>query len=294
MVTSLRYFTWGMVSTNPLSLFGGTLFPTPRPPLPASTTASLEDPKEAPKIIQELKKLDITFPPDGSATRPPASKPRPIGSDVNGQAPSAIPAHDALGNSHSATSRQPPLKAVCLECGDSEVAGKAHQEHPPEALPSTTSDSTVNELVAVDPKLDETAMLSVTGSDGRERSIDVTDPKEGYGEKQQQQQQQPTTAPGTSLLTSRYRAVENLTTAMSDGGLPTPGKVVGRVLSSTGFFNTLAGMTGRIIEYTGAHDDIVLQPPKDRMSVLIYWWGYELVLPPPSLAYLATANSVAR
>jgi len=36
-----------------------------------------------------------------------------------------------------------------------------------------------------------------------------------------------------------------------------------------------------------------IYPPTDRMSVLTYWWGLELVLPSSSLAYLGSAQSVS-
>jgi len=35
-------------------------------------------------------------------------------------------------------------------------------------------------------------------------------------------------------------------------------------------------------------------PPIDRISVLTYWWGFELVLPPPTLAYLRRAQSISK
>jgi len=35
-------------------------------------------------------------------------------------------------------------------------------------------------------------------------------------------------------------------------------------------------------------------PPIDRMSVLTYWWGFELVLPTPTLAYLQKAQSISK
>jgi len=36
-----------------------------------------------------------------------------------------------------------------------------------------------------------------------------------------------------------------------------------------------------------------IYPPTDRMSVLTYWWGLELLLPPPSLVYLGDAQSIS-
>jgi len=47
--------------------------------------------------------------------------------------------------------------------------------------------------------------------------------------------------------------------------------------------------TGKAIlpDHKGVH------PPTDRISVLTYWWGLEIVLPPPSMKYLSNAQSVA-
>lgn len=93
---------------------------------------------------------------------------------------------------------------------------------------------------------------------------------------------------GAELFTGKFQA---LSTATADG-LPTPGKILGQVATSTGTFSALAGVTGRLIEASGSHEGLI-SPPADRMSVLVYWWGYELVLPPPSLEYLGNARSVA-
>ncbi|THH27851.1 hypothetical protein EUX98_g6341 [Antrodiella citrinella] len=47
--------------------------------------------------------------------------------------------------------------------------------------------------------------------------------------------------------------------------------------------------TGNVIlpDHSGVY------PPTDRMSVITYWWGFEVALPPPSIKYLAGAPSVA-
>ncbi|KAI0277427.1 hypothetical protein BGY98DRAFT_980135, partial [Russula aff. rugulosa BPL654] len=34
-------------------------------------------------------------------------------------------------------------------------------------------------------------------------------------------------------------------------------------------------------------------PPTDRLSVLTYWWGLEILLPPPTLAYLSRVHSIS-
>ncbi|KEP55419.1 hypothetical protein V565_004990 [Rhizoctonia solani 123E] len=73
------------------------------------------------------------------------------------------------------------------------------------------------------------------------------------------------------------------------GSVPTPGSLVdgmekvGQTLMSLGFATTQAVLPSHV----GIH------PPKDRMSVLTYWWGYEVVFPPPTMQYLSGANSIS-
>lgn len=94
---------------------------------------------------------------------------------------------------------------------------------------------------------------------------------------------------GVDLFTGKFRALSSV----AGDGFPTPGKILGQVVTSTGTFAALADVTGRLIEASGSHEGLIT-PPCDRISILVYWWGYELVLPPPSLIYLSNARSVAR
>jgi hypothetical protein len=81
--------------------------------------------------------------------------------------------------------------------------------------------------------------------------------------------------------------------AAASDGIPTPGKLMGQLASSSGALNALAGVTARMIDASGSHEGKTLKPPMDRISIFVYWWGYELVLPPPSITYLSTVHSVA-
>jgi hypothetical protein len=38
---------------------------------------------------------------------------------------------------------------------------------------------------------------------------------------------------------------------------------------------------------------IGIYPPTDRMSCITYWWGYELVFPPPTMTYLSNVRSIS-
>jgi hypothetical protein len=73
------------------------------------------------------------------------------------------------------------------------------------------------------------------------------------------------------------------------GALPTAETVINGIEQITPQLMALGYATGRAItpDHTGIH------PPQDRMSVLTYWWGLEVVLPPPSLVYLANAHSIS-
>ncbi|KAE9411532.1 hypothetical protein BT96DRAFT_870247 [Gymnopus androsaceus JB14] len=73
------------------------------------------------------------------------------------------------------------------------------------------------------------------------------------------------------------------------GALPTAETVINGIEQITPQLMALGYATGRAIvpDHTGIH------PPQDRMSVLTYWWGLEVILPPPSLVYLANADSIS-
>ncbi|KAG8747171.1 hypothetical protein FRC10_002220 [Ceratobasidium sp. 414] len=73
------------------------------------------------------------------------------------------------------------------------------------------------------------------------------------------------------------------------GSVPSAGTLadgmekVGQTLMSLGFATTTAVLPSHVGIY----------PPKDRMSVLTYWWGYEVVFPPPTMRYLGNAKSIS-
>lgn len=190
------------------------------PDLGTRSTASLANPKEAPQIVQELKKIPI----DSQSL--------------------------ALSDSVHTNFR---TRAVCLECLDSEALD-IHPEHGKSPFVDQPS-----------PSLTDSTKASPLAAKGHSKQTN-----------------------GADLFTGKFQALS----ATAADGMPTPGKILGQVATSTGTFSALAGVTGRLIEASGSHEGLI-SPPCDRMSVLVYWWGYELVLPPPSLAYLGNARSVA-
>ncbi|KAF7321462.1 Lactamase-B domain-containing protein [Mycena kentingensis (nom. inval.)] len=73
------------------------------------------------------------------------------------------------------------------------------------------------------------------------------------------------------------------------GAVPTAGAVLNGFQQITPQLMALGYATGKAIlpDHKGVH------PPTDRMSVLTYWWGLEVVLPPPTLEYLSNTKSIA-
>ncbi|GAA5823933.1 hypothetical protein JCM3770_004137 [Rhodotorula araucariae] len=76
-------------------------------------------------------------------------------------------------------------------------------------------------------------------------------------------------------------------------GLPptSPGALGGLAAAKSGAFEILADVTGALIEKSGAHDG-VYAVPQDRVSVFVYWWGFEICLPPPAIRTLSSVASV--
>lgn len=75
------------------------------------------------------------------------------------------------------------------------------------------------------------------------------------------------------------------------GAVPTPEAIVdgARQLMALGYASDRAFLPS-------LHDAAAsgsIHPPLDRLSILTYWWGFELCLPPPTLAHLAAADSVS-
>jgi hypothetical protein len=73
------------------------------------------------------------------------------------------------------------------------------------------------------------------------------------------------------------------------GAVPTAETVIKGITQITPQLMALGYATGQAFfpDHTGVH------PPTDRMSILTYWWGLELCLPPPSITYLSNAQSIS-
>ncbi|KAJ6499306.1 hypothetical protein C8R45DRAFT_111782 [Mycena sanguinolenta] len=73
------------------------------------------------------------------------------------------------------------------------------------------------------------------------------------------------------------------------GALPTAEVVLSGIEQLTPQLMALGYATGKAFlpDHKGVH------PPMDRISVLTYWWGLEIVLPEPTMRYLSNTQSIA-
>ncbi|KAF8070180.1 hypothetical protein FPV67DRAFT_1005656 [Lyophyllum atratum] len=159
----------------------------------------------------------------------------------------------SAATAHLATP-QGPIHAVCLEHPDAEV-DKLHFA----TLNQISEENVQTSLFGGSASIDQvTAMFSQMNIVSLVRSPDL-----GLG--------QP--GDGDGLLA---------------GAVPTAETVLKGIEQITPQLMALGYATGRAVlpDHQGVY------PPTDRMSVLTYWWGLELVLPPPSLQNLANAQSV--
>lgn len=172
--------------------------------------------------------------------------------------PVAVTAENPTPSAASPTSATIPVHAICLDCTDQEADEKWFSR-----LPSLSA----HFQTATEPT------PSVAHSDAQYLSsfiqqIHVIDlvqaPDFGIG--------QPTD--GKGLLS---------------GSIPTPKTLSDGMTKVTEQLMSLGFATSAAIwpSHAGVH------PPLDRMSVITYWWGLEIVLPPPSMKYLSHVPSVS-
>lgn len=145
-------------------------------------------------------------------------------------------------------------KGACLECGDVEAMQKHLDDDRQDVLVQDNAEGPFATLLPTN-----AADKQATTADAR-ISARLSNPF----------------SPVTSLVSS----------------LPSPGKTLGGMASQSGAFDALAGVTSKLIDASGAHDGIIT-PPDDRLSVFVYWWGYELVMAPPTIMYLSSVHSTA-
>jgi hypothetical protein len=70
------------------------------------------------------------------------------------------------------------------------------------------------------------------------------------------------------------------------------GALAGMGAAQTGVFEILADASGALIAKSGVHHGLLIKPPTDRISVYVWWWGFEIALPPPAIKTLSSVASV--
>jgi hypothetical protein len=97
-------------------------------------------------------------------------------------------------------------------------------------------------------------------------------------------------------VTSANKAVDALS-AISPISLITAPRTTLAPLGAqqSGAIDALATLSGAAVATARGGEKAMLEvrPPTDRMSIFIYWWGFEITLPEPSMSYLGTAHSVS-
>lgn len=71
-----------------------------------------------------------------------------------------------------------------------------------------------------------------------------------------------------------------------------PGALAGLGAAQTGVFELLADASGALVKKSGVHEGLLVKPPVDRVSIYIWWWGFEIMLPPPAIRALSSVASV--
>ncbi|KAF9652987.1 hypothetical protein BDM02DRAFT_3265994 [Thelephora ganbajun] len=150
-----------------------------------------------------------------------------------------------------------PIHAVCLDKTDEDVEKHYFAQLKPD-VPSDTTDLFTESVVTAN-------MDSISSTLGSLHIVDLISSDFGFG--------QPATGQGIFA-----------------GAVPTAETVLTGIRLITPQLMSLGYVTGQAIfpDHKGVY------PPTDRLSVLTYWWGFELVLPPPTLVYLQRAQSISK
>ncbi|KAL1942067.1 hypothetical protein VTO73DRAFT_6597 [Trametes versicolor] len=218
--------------------------------------SQLLEPKTAQKILTQLRAL------------PTSDEPVVVGKTGTGKPVTSLP--------------KGPIHAVCLPCTDAE----AHERHfsrldklqaaapAPQATSSNASPKAKErslDLSAVASAAEEISSVTATSFEKLKEVLAdlnlvslITAPDLGLGH--------PATGPG-----------------LFSGALPSAEAIVNGIEQMTPQLLALGYATGQSILPSHAG----IYPPTDRMSVITYWWGLEVVMPEPSMKYLSNVPSIA-
>ncbi|KAI9068250.1 hypothetical protein FKP32DRAFT_1587835 [Trametes sanguinea] len=216
--------------------------------------AQLLDPKAAQKVIAQLREL------------PTSDTPVVVGKTRKGESVKTLP--------------RGPIHAVCLPYTDAE----AHDKHfskldklevaaAPAPSPSASPKAKERklDLTAVSSAASQIASVTATSLEKLKEVLAdlnvvslITAPDLGLG--------QPADSPG-----------------LFSGAIPSAAAIVNGIEEVTPQLMALGYATGKAV----LPSHVGVYPPTDRMSVITYWWGLEVVMPEPSVKYLSNVPSVA-
>ncbi|KAL7281799.1 hypothetical protein ACG7TL_005122 [Trametes sanguinea] len=214
----------------------------------------LLDPKAARKVIAQLREL------------PTSDTPVVVGKTGTGEVVKTLP--------------RGPIHAVCLPYTDAE----AHDKHfskldnleaaaPPAPSPSASPKAKERklDLTAVSSAASQIASVTATSLEKLKEVLAdlnvvslITAPDLGLG--------QPADSPG-----------------LFSGAIPSAAAIVNGIEEVTPQLMALGYATGKAV----LPSHVGVYPPTDRMSVITYWWGLEVVMPEPSVKYLSNVPSIA-
>ncbi|KAI0949739.1 hypothetical protein AcW1_009261 [Taiwanofungus camphoratus] len=184
-----------------------------------------------------------------------SDEPVVVGTGPNGETLTALP--------------KGPIHAVCLPCTDREAYDRHFAQLTKDAAKPSTAEHTVHvQSKTVTAEVASVANASFASVKTVFTEINlvslITTPDLGLGG--------PPDGPG-----------------ILSGALPTAKAIIDGFEQITPQLMALGYATGKAVipDHTGVH------PPTDRMSVITYWWGFEVVLPQPSLEYLDNVPSIA-
>ncbi|KAG9120279.1 hypothetical protein FRC07_004289, partial [Ceratobasidium sp. 392] len=169
-----------------------------------------------------------------------------------------------------------PIHGCCLDLTDEEAEEKhfskltGSKQEPGNAFTGANANTGSADLSSLIPVLKDMRLVNLQASpdmwsvNAASLSADLTAPDLGFGQPANKN------GPLAGSVPSAGSLVEGM-------------EKVGQTLVSLGFPSTTAVLPSHVGVY----------PPKDRMSVLTYWWGYEVVFPPPTMRYLGAAHSIS-
>ncbi|KZT72195.1 hypothetical protein DAEQUDRAFT_723387 [Daedalea quercina L-15889] len=219
----------------------------------AKVKSQLARPKTAGKVIAQLRQLSSS------------DEPVVVGKGPNGETLTALP--------------KGPIHAVCLPCTDAEAHARhfsrlaADKATAPEGAQHTGAGKTTTVSMRLHTQSTETEFCSVANAS-------ITTLKTVFSEVNL-----------VSLITTPDLGLGGPADGpgILSGALPSAQTVIQGVEEITPQLMALGYATGKAV----LPDHAGIYPPTDRMSVITYWWGFEVVMPAPSLHYLDNVPSVA-